>query len=63
MPICTLQDLYNDMQRTTEQVVKDKLEEQQVGSALPTPVHMPHAGTIALLELVPNGLWDCNLTL
>ena len=28
--LCKLQELYSDMQRTTEQMVKDKLQEQQV---------------------------------
>ena len=47
MALCTLQELYSDMQRTTEQLVKDKLEEQKVSSALPSQLHMPHAGSTA----------------
>ena len=35
MSICSLQELYGDIQRTTEQMVKDKLEEQQVSTYSP----------------------------
>ena len=38
--MCLLQELYQDFQRTTEQLVKDKLQEQRVG-VLPVPMHRP----------------------